>query len=115
MYEARFRLTHRPFGPDLSPYPATGFEQAIADLADGLADGEAFLALTGVPGVGKSLAGRTLVERVGSAAFVNTAVRDPAGVYQALLFDLGLPHEGKAEADLRLAFVDRVLGQFAAG
>jgi general secretion pathway protein A len=118
MHEAPFGLTRRPFAPSLypaPPYPATGFEQAVAALLDGLADGETFLALTGAPGVGKSLAGRTLVERLGGAVFVNIAVADPAGLYQAVLFDLGLPHEARPEAALRLALVEHVLKRFADG
>ncbi|MGL4549725.1 MAG: ExeA family protein [Gemmataceae bacterium] len=118
MHAAPFGLTRRPFAPspDTDPYPATGFEEAVAALLDGLADGETFLTLTGVPGVGKSLAGRAVLERLGGpTVYVNTAVGDPAGLLQAVLFDLGLPHEGRAEAQTRLAVVEHLLTAFGAG
>jgi type II secretory pathway predicted ATPase ExeA len=114
----RFGLRRQPFPatPDTSCYyPATGHEQALARLARGLADGEGLLLLTGPPGTGKTLLCHRLLEQANpaSSAFV-AAARDRAGLLQAVLFDLGLPFEGRPEQELRLALTARLLEAFAA-
>src|SRR5262245_36239896 len=56
MYETHFGLRQRPFpaAPDGSRYyPATGHEQALAQLQQALADGEPLALLLGEPGCGK--------------------------------------------------------------
>jgi type II secretory pathway predicted ATPase ExeA len=84
-----------------------------------LVDGEGLLLLTGAPGTGKTLLGQLLLERLGedaSAAFLtNTHFAGRAALFQALLFDLGLPHEARGEQELRLALTDHLLRTFAAG
>jgi type II secretory pathway predicted ATPase ExeA len=122
MISSHFGLRQRPFPatPDgACYYPATTHERALARLGSGLADGEGILLLTGVPGTGKTLLGQILLERLGegtsSAFLTNTHFASRAAFFQALLFDLGLPHEGRSEQELRLALTDHLLKTFVAG
>ncbi|NBO91415.1 MAG: hypothetical protein EBV06_03730 [Planctomycetia bacterium] len=117
MHKSPFGLRCRPFPPlPDHPYASSSFEHALAALTDALADGETYVSLTGVPGVGKSLAGRLLVERLGGdSVYVNTAITSPTALLQAILFDLRLPHEGRSPAEMHLAIVDRFLKQYSAG
>jgi type II secretory pathway predicted ATPase ExeA len=122
MIASQFGLRQRPFPatPDVGCYyPATTHERALARVGGGLVDGEGLLLLTGAPGTGKTLLGQLLLERLGedaSAAFLtNTHFAGRAALFQALLFDLGLPHEARGEQELRLALTDHLLRTFAAG
>jgi type II secretory pathway predicted ATPase ExeA len=122
MNASQFGLRQRPFPatPDGAfYYPATTHERALARIGDGLADGEGVLLLTGTPGTGKTLLGQLLLERLGddaSTAFLtNSHFANRAALFQALLFDLGLPHESRGEQDLRLQLTDHLLRSFAAG
>jgi type II secretory pathway predicted ATPase ExeA len=122
MSETHFGLRRRAFPatPDHSCYyPATSHERALARLLGGLADGEGMLLLTGAPGTGKTLLCHCLLDRLGdavhSAFLTNSHVRDRAGLLQAILFDLGLPHEGRGEQELRLALTGHLLERFSAG
>jgi general secretion pathway protein A len=122
MSASHFGLRQRPFPatPDsVCYYPATTHEQALARLGDGLTGGEGVLLLAGTPGTGKTLLGQLLLERLGegaSTAFLtNSHFANRASLFQALLFDLGLPHESRNEQDLRLALTDHLLRTFAAG
>jgi type II secretory pathway predicted ATPase ExeA len=117
-----FGLQHRPFPatPDTNCYyPATSHERALALLLGGLHDGEGILVLTGAPGTGKTLLCHCLLERRGSdtanICLTNSHVRDRAGLLQALLFDLSLPYEGRAEQEMRLALTDHLLRTFGGG
>src|SRR5688500_17732329 len=118
MIESHFGLSRRPFPATPDPhsyYPATGHERALARLLDGLADGEGVVMLTAAPGLGKTLLAHLLLERLGGdveASFlVHTHLRDRAGLLQALLFDLSLPHEGRGEQEMRLALMDHLLAR----
>jgi type II secretory pathway predicted ATPase ExeA len=128
MIEAHFGLRRRPFpvSPDHACYyPATSHERALARLLAGLSDGEGLLVLTGPPGLGKTLVGHCLLDRLGvrpgeaeqvEAVFLaGTQARDRLGLLQAILYDLSLPHEGRSEQEMRLAVIDHLLKQFAAG
>jgi type II secretory pathway predicted ATPase ExeA len=122
MIVSHFGLRQRPFPatPDgACYYPATTHERALARLGGGLADGEGILLLAGVPGTGKTLLGQVLLERLAngtSTAFLtNTHFANRAAFFQALLFDLGLPHEGRSEQELRLALTEHLLKTFAMG
>jgi type II secretory pathway predicted ATPase ExeA len=128
MIEAHFGLNRRPFPatPDCACYyPAAGHEKALGRLQAALTDGEGLLVLTAAPGLGKTLLGHCLLERIGvrpgesdqvEAVFLtNTQARDRAGLLQALLYDLSLPHEGRPEQEMRLALIDHLLRQYAAG
>lgn len=122
MYETHFGLRERPFRPapdGAAYYPATSHEQTLARLQQALADGEALLLLTGEPGTGKTLLCHLLLERLGpgvASAFVtNSHVGGPAGLLQAILYDLSLPYRGLTEQELRLALTDALLQGYAAG
>jgi type II secretory pathway predicted ATPase ExeA len=128
MIEAHFGLRRRPFpaSPDHACYyPATSHEAALARLLAGLNDGEGLLLLTAPPGLGKTLLCHCLLDRLGvqpgesdqvEAVFLTgTHARDRFGLLQAILYDLSLPHEGRAEQDMRLALVDHLLTRFADG
>src|SRR5688500_10997909 len=68
MYETHFGLRQRPFraAPDSACYyPATGHERALTQLHQALADGEGLALLAGEPGMGKTLLGHCLLERLG--------------------------------------------------
>lgn len=102
MDETRYGLRRRPFPATPDPacyYPADGHERALARLLQGLADGEGLVLLTGEPGVGKTLLCLCLLERLGdgsaTAFLTNSHFRDRAGLLQAILYDLSLPHEGR--------------------
>src|SRR5262245_17912678 len=122
MYDAHFGLRQRPFRPTpdrAAYYPAAAHEAALTRLADGLADGEGLLLLTGAPGTGKTLVGLLVAERVGAdavTAFVpHGRLRVPAELFQAVLYDLGEPFRGLREQELRLALTDWALRNAAAG
>jgi type II secretory pathway predicted ATPase ExeA len=122
MYQTRFGLNRRPFRatPDTAfYYPATGHETALTRLLQAVADEEGFVLLTGEPGIGKSLLGYCLLERLGSevisAFLTNSHFGTRAGLLQAILYDLSLPYESRSEQELRLALTDVLLKQVAAG
>lgn len=100
-------------------YPATTHERALAHLEAGLADGEGILSVTGTAGTGKTLLGHLLLERLGgdrAAVFLTHAHgAGRGGLLQAILFDLGLPYEGRGEQELRLALTAHLLQSFASG
>lgn len=122
MYESHFGLRQRPFRstPDSGGYyPSTGHERAVGRLLRAVQDDEGLALLTGPPGTGKTLVGHCLLERLGdgvqSCFLGNSHFGGRVGLLQALLYDLGLPHEGRAEQELRLALTDHLLQNFAAG
>jgi type II secretory pathway predicted ATPase ExeA len=117
-----FGLRQRPFPatPDSTRYyPATGHERALASLLQGLADGEGVLLLTGEPGTGKTLLCHCLAERLGderqTVFLPNCRFADRAALFQATLFDLALPYEGRGEQEMRLTLTDHLLKSYAAG
>jgi general secretion pathway protein A len=116
MYEERFGLKRRPFAPTPDTalyYPATVHETALAALLRGLAEDEGFVLLTGVPGAGKTLLGYILLDRLdGTAATAflsNSHFADRSALLQAILYDLGLPHEAATEQLLRLRLTENLL------
>ena len=89
MDATRFGLRRRPFPATPDPacyYPSDGHEQALAQLLQGLADGEGLLLLTGVPGLGKTLLCHCLLERLEpgtvTAYLTNSHFRDRNGLYR---------------------------------
>src|SRR5437588_1982700 len=115
MYESHFGLKQRPFysAPDCSRYyPATEHEHALEQLLQALADAEGLILLTGEPGVGKTLLCHCLLQRSGdirSAFVTNSHLPDRSALLQTILYDLGLPHAGRSEQELRLALTDDLL------
>jgi type II secretory pathway predicted ATPase ExeA len=122
MYATHFGLRERPFRatPDSAGYyPATSHEQTLARLLQAVADDEGMVLLTGDPGTGKTLLCHVLLERlsgdVASAFVTNSHLGDRSALLQAVLYDLGLPYEGRGEQELRLALTDFLLRNYAAG
>lgn len=118
----RFGLTCRPFPstPDLGLYyPATPHEQAVGTLVRAINADEAPCVLLGEPGVGKSLVGQVVVERLGESAVCSflphAHFADRAALLQTLLYDLGLPHDEGSEQTLRLRLTDFALKTCAEG
>lgn len=121
MGENRYGWTRRPFPstPDAALYyPASVHEAALAILNRGIAQDEGVILLCGEPGLGKTLLGYLLLERLGdgtcSAFLTNSHFADRAALLQAILYDLALPYEG-AEQTLRLRLTDQLLKNCAAG
>jgi len=121
MYETRFGLRHRPFPatPDTGCYyPATGHEQALAQLLQSVQGDEGFALLVAAPGMGKTLVCHCLLERLGpnvtSAFLTNSHCSDPAALLQAILYDLSLSYEG-CEQTLRLRLMEFLLNNYGAG
>lgn len=122
MWESHFGLRHLPFratADQSSYYPATSHEQAIARLVEALQADEGAVLLTGEAGTGKTLVCHQVLERLGpdvcSACLTNTHFADRASLLQAVLYDLGLPHEGRSEQELRLALTDFLLKNYSEG
>jgi len=116
MDENRFGLKRRPFPPTPDTalyYPATLHESALASLCRSINEDDGFALLTGAPGLGKTLLGYTLLERLGektaSAFLTNSHFADRSALLQAILYDLALPHEGTSEQTLRLRLTDQLL------
>jgi type II secretory pathway predicted ATPase ExeA len=69
--------------------------------------------LTGAPGTGKTLMGYCLTDRLGPEAICaflpNSHLADRSALFQAILYDLGLPHEDGSEQVLRLRLTDYLL------
>ncbi len=121
MYETRFGLRVKPFPatPDCACYyPATGHEQALAQLLQAVKDNEGFALLVAGPGMGKTLLCHYLLERLGpdvvSAFLTNSHFNDRSALLQAMLYDLSLPYEGGEQA-LRLRLMDFLLNNYGAG
>src|SRR5262249_2830825 len=110
MYETHFDLRHRPFRTTPDPshyYPATSHERTLTRILQGLNDQEGVILLTAESGVGKTLLGHAILERLGdnvvSAFLTNGHLRDRLALLQAILYELGLPYEGRREQEARLA------------
>lgn len=109
-----------PNTPDTSCYyPATSHELALDQLMKGLQNQESIMVLTGETGTGKTLLSHCLLERLRdnrpSLVLTNSHVRDRSALYQALLYDLNKPYEGRTEQEMRLALTDHLLGNFQQG
>jgi type II secretory pathway predicted ATPase ExeA len=121
MYES-FGMRERPFRPIADPecyYPATGHEAVLAQLLLGIQEDEALLLLTGDPGVGKTILCHCLLDRLGesvaSVFLTHSHFGGRSGLLQAILYDLGLPHESRSEQELRLALTGYLLKNYEAG
>jgi type II secretory pathway predicted ATPase ExeA len=122
MDETRFGLQRRPFRaiPDTDCYyPATGHERILSRLLQAIREDEGLALVTGEPGTGKTLLGHCLLDRLGpavnSAFLLNSHFPDQSSFLQAILYDLSLPHEHRAEADLRQSLTEFLLKNYEAG
>lgn len=113
----RFGLRRRPFSatPDTAAYyPANCHEHALARLQEGLNSGEGLALLTAPPGLGKTLVGRVLMQRLelpeaSCATITNCHLANCASLLQAILFDLALPFQGLSEQEMRLSLTAHLL------
>lgn len=119
---ARFGLNRRPFPPTPDTalyYPATPHEQVLVPILKAIDGDEGLSLLIGEPGVGKSLLGQVLLERLGekveSAFLPNGHFENRAALLQTLLYDLGLPYETASEQTLRLRVTEHALKTCAEG
>jgi MSHA biogenesis protein MshM len=108
-----FGMEFRPFanGPDPEGYyPAPAHDDAVARIVAAISDGEPCVAVTGEPGVGKTLAAHLAVAQLPGdtvAAYVTHGSFARRGdLLQAILYDLGLPYAGRPEQELRLALTE---------
>lgn len=122
MYEAFFELSRRPFSstPDTSNfYPVPEHEEALALLKCCVNEGEGIGVLIGPPGSGKTLLCHMLLDALSSAfssvLLTNMHDQSVTALLQAILYDLGLPYEGKSEQELRLALSDHLIARFSEG
>jgi type II secretory pathway predicted ATPase ExeA len=118
---ARFGLQRRPFPstPDSSLYyPATPHEQVLAPILRAIHADDGLALVIGEPGVGKTLLGQILLERLGDAASAflpHSHYADRSALLQSLLYDLGLPYDDAGEQTLRLRLTDHALKTCASG
>jgi type II secretory pathway predicted ATPase ExeA len=122
MYTEHFGLQRRPFRSTPDPttyYPSGTHEAALHAVLQALADDDAVALVTGDPGTGKTLLTAVLLDRLGEASscvvLTNGHLAGRADLFQAILYDLGLPYAGRTEQELRLALTDKLLTDFAAG
>jgi general secretion pathway protein A len=122
MYESHFGLRRRPFRAIADPecyYPATTHEAAIAQLLQSIQDDEGLMVLSGSPGSGKTILCQNLIDRfpenVVSVFLTHSHFGGLPGFLQAILYDLGIPHEGKSEQELRLTLTGYILQNYEAG
>jgi general secretion pathway protein A len=118
---ARLGLSRRPFRPtpDTDSYfPAAAHEAVLADLRDAYEHGEDGAVMTGDSGLGKTLLAHRfldwLPEETRKMLLPTAKYAKAADLFQAILFDLGQPWQGRGETDLRLAVTDHFLGELAA-
>lgn len=115
MYEATFGFHKRPFAavPRIDQYfPASAIETARMTLARCIERGEGAGMVVGPSGTGKTLLCQLLAEQFKDAFAV---ARLPSGrlstrraLFQAILYELGLPFRDMDEGELRLALIDHL-------
>jgi type II secretory pathway predicted ATPase ExeA len=122
MASTHFGLRQRPFPvtPDSACYyPSTRHEHVLARLIAGLEGGEGVLLVTGEPGLGRTLLCHCLVERLAApertAFLTNSRFHSRADLFQAILFELGLPYQGRGEQEMCLALTEHLLQDCATG
>ena len=113
MYEAHFQMHRRPFPPtaDVSTYVGLGpVEQAGQTLLRVVARGSGPALVIGAAGTGKSMLCQLLAEHFDDQMMVallsNGQLANPKALFQAILFELGLPYRDMDENELRLSLVE---------
>lgn len=122
MNYARFGLHRWPFRhtPDTDAYyPASSHEHALSRLEQLIQQDGGMGVVLGPPGIGKSILSRRLLENleenIRPVLLTNSHFENRAALLKAILFDLGLPYEGKLEQDARLAVTENCLNAFREG
>lgn len=115
MYEAFFGFRDRPFAPAplakryFAGGPAEAVRQTLARCVD---RSEGIGLLIGPAGTGKTLVCQVLAEqfrsRMSIAILSSGRIRTARNLFQAILFELGLPYREMEEGELRLALVDHL-------
>ncbi len=110
------RFTRRPFRAAVAPdlyVAASAHDSALTQLRQAVADGPAILDLTGDAGTGKTLIVLKLLAEFASARMPiylpNAHYQTTTELHQAILHDLGKPHEGLSTSLLWLAVNDALL------
>lgn len=118
----RFHLARRPFRPtpDTSLYfPSESAESALTRLQSAHDEDAGLAVLDGESGVGKTLTAMKFLEQLPDDTprlFLPMGrYARPAELYQAVLFDWGLPYQGLSEHELRLAVTERLLKSLETG
>ncbi|MBI1249819.1 AAA family ATPase [bacterium] len=115
MYEEFFGFTHRPFPsvPSLAGYlPTDAQTEALETILRCVRRDEGIATLIGGPGLGKSTVALRLEEELGDQFEVVRLSSGHCGSRRALLqaisYELGLPHRGLEEGELRIQLAEHV-------
>jgi type II secretory pathway predicted ATPase ExeA len=115
MYEEFFGLRSRPFlaAPQVSRFfPAATIENARKTLTRAIERGEGAGVIMGPSGTGKTLLCQVLAEQFKSrfciAMLTGARLTTRGALLQAIVYELGLPHRGLDEGELRLSLLDRL-------
>jgi type II secretory pathway predicted ATPase ExeA len=115
MYEDFLGFNGRPFAPAPQAkryFPAGAAEAARHTLARCIDRGEGFGLLVGPTGTGKTLLCQVLAEqfrsRMAIAQLSSGRICTRRNLFQAILFELGLPYRGTEDGELRLALADHL-------
>ncbi len=116
MYESFFGLSDRPFAATPQPeryFPAAAIEAARQTMYRCIDRAEGACLLVGPTGSGKTLLLEVLAEqfteRFEVAILASGRICTRRALWQAILFELGLPYRGLEEGELRLALIDHLL------
>ena len=118
---AYFGMTRRPFRPtpDTTAYfPAASHEAALIALRDSFASQDGLALIDGEAGSGKTLVALRFLESESNCPCIFIPVprfSRSIDLFQAILHDLGVDHEGKSEHELRLNLSDHLLSQLTEG
>jgi type II secretory pathway predicted ATPase ExeA len=115
MYEDFLGFNGRPFAPAPQArryFPAGPIEAARHTLSRCIDRGEGFGLLVGPTGTGKTLLCQVLAEqfrsRMAIAQLSSGRICTRRNLFQAILFELGLPYRGMEDGELRLALADHL-------
>jgi type II secretory pathway predicted ATPase ExeA len=113
MYETFFKFHSRPFipAPQINAYfPAAIIENARQTLSRLIERAEGPGVVCGPPGTGKTLLCLLLAEqfreRFSVVLLSCGRLKTCQAMFQAILYELGLPYRGMDEGELRLSLVD---------
>jgi type II secretory pathway predicted ATPase ExeA len=116
MHDIPFGLTQRPFSntPNLNLYfPSRSHEAVVQSLSQALIHREPAAVVEGLPGTGKTVATlrflSLLSDDVPTVFIPAPRFSRPADLFQAILFDLGIAHQGLTEQELRLAVAHQLM------
>ena len=107
MYESFYNLSDKPFRSGVNAqffYASESHERALGNLHQGLAAGEGFIVVSGLPGLGKTTLARMLLDKVDSEqtqiAEIVTTHLTPKEMLQVISGSFGLPYKNLDEDTL---------------